>query len=115
MNVTIPEEADSNKENLILFLYAASGRPNKTTITKTIQQGHFATRPGLTAKRVKKYIQGDIINIKGHNNLQRRVKNKMKKEIKEPNKSEDENRPKETVSNVEKYRSDVVKFLLKMH
>ena len=43
MNVTIPEEAESNIEKLILFLYAALGHPNKTTLIKAIQKGHFAT------------------------------------------------------------------------
>ena len=74
MNVTIPEEAESNIEKLILFLYAALGRPNKTTLIKAIQKGHFATWPGLTMKRVQKYIQGDITNAKGHIHLQRQVK-----------------------------------------
>ena len=90
MNVTVPKEADNNIEKLMLFLYAALGRPNKTTLIKAIKQGHFATWPGLTEKRVKKYIQEDIINAKGHMHLQRQVKNRKKKEIKEPNNIKDE-------------------------
>ena len=42
MNVIIPEEAESNIEKLILFLYAALGRPNKATLIKAIKHGHFA-------------------------------------------------------------------------
>ena len=38
MNVTIPEEAESNIEKLTLFLYAALGRPNKTTLIKAIKK-----------------------------------------------------------------------------
>ena len=90
MNVTIPEEANSNIEKLILFLYTALGRPNKTTLIKAIQQGHFTTWPSLTVKILKKYIQGDIINAKGHMHLKRQVKNKTKEDKKIPNNIEEE-------------------------
>ena len=78
MNVTIPEEADSNIEKLILFLYASLGRPNKNTLIQAIQRGHLATRPGLTVQRVKKNMQGNIIHTKDHMLLNRQVKNRKK-------------------------------------
>ena len=43
MNVTMSEETENNIEKLILFLYAALGRPNKSTLIKAIQNGHLAT------------------------------------------------------------------------
>lgn len=78
MNVTMPEETENNIEKLILFLYTALGRPNKSTLIKAIQNGHLATGPGMTVKRVNKCIKGDIINVKEYKHLQRQVKRKGK-------------------------------------
>ena len=66
MNVTIPEETESNIKRLILFLYTSLGRPNKATFIKAIMKGHLATWLGLTVKRINDYIIEDIINAKGH-------------------------------------------------
>ena len=79
MNVTIPEETESNIGRLIYFLYEALGHPNKSTLIKAVKKGHLATWPGLTVKRIQKYITADIINAKGHMHMKRQVKYKDKK------------------------------------
>ena len=56
MNVTIPQEAQKNIERLIMFLYEAIGFPAKSTLMEAIRKGHFATWPGMTVKRVQKYV-----------------------------------------------------------
>ena len=76
MNITISEEAESNIERLILFLYAVLRRPNKQNLIKTVERGYLATWPGLAVARIKKYVVGDIINAKGHIHLKRQVKHK---------------------------------------
>ena len=78
MNVTVPEETENNIERLILFLHEALGHPNKYTLIKAVKKGHLATWPGLTVKRIQKYIMGDIINAKGHMHMKRQVKRKGK-------------------------------------
>ena len=71
MNVKIPEEAENNIKRLILFLHEALGCPTKSTLIKAVKKGHLATWPGLTVKRINKYIKGNIINAKGHMHMSR--------------------------------------------
>ena len=57
MNITVPEESQSNIEKLIMFRYEAIGFLIKTTLIKVIKKGRFATWPGLIVQRVKKYVK----------------------------------------------------------
>ena len=59
-----------------MFLYEAIAFPAKSTLIEAIRKGHFATWPGLTVKRVQKYVTQNIIHDKGHMHMQRQVKSK---------------------------------------
>ena len=77
MNVTHTQ--NDNVENLTQFLYGAAGYPVVSTLIKAIQKGNFATWPGFTEKRVRKYLLNNIISAKGHMQLDRQTKIKPKK------------------------------------
>ena len=92
-------------KKLILFLYAAIGYPNKNTLLKAIDRGHFATWPGLTNKRVKKYITDNIINAKGHMHLQRQSntndKNEEEKDLLTPTQQKDNKKTNQHFAKIE--------------
>ena len=71
-----------NIENLIKFLYGAAGYPAISTLLKAVKKGYFDTWPGMTEKRIKKYLLNDIISAKGHMHLKQQVKTKIKIENK---------------------------------
>lgn len=54
------------------FLHAACGSPVPSTWIKAINNGHFATWPGLTAELVRKHLPKSTATIKGHLNQQRK-------------------------------------------
>ena len=82
MNLTPKETINNNVNNLIQFLYGAAGWPVISTLIKAIKKGYFATWPGLTVKRVRKYADNHIFTAKGHMHLKRQT-NKHKTRIKE--------------------------------
>ena len=73
MNISPKETINNNVENLIQFLYGAAGWPVLSTLIKAIKNGHFATWPGLTVKRVRKYAANHILTAKGHMHLKRQT------------------------------------------
>jgi hypothetical protein len=56
---------------LVQFLHAACGSPVPSTWIRAIEQGHFATWPGLSANLVRKHLPKSIATVKGHLNQQR--------------------------------------------
>jgi hypothetical protein len=62
----------TNQTELIAFLHAACGSPVPSTWTKAIDNGHFATWPGLTSDLVRKQLPKSIATVKGHLNQQRK-------------------------------------------
>jgi hypothetical protein len=61
----------STLPELVQFLHAACGSPVPSTWIRAIEQGHFATWPGLTANLVRKHLPKSIATVKGHLNQQR--------------------------------------------
>ena len=66
MNVTTPETAENNTEQLTFFSHGALGHPTRSTLNKALKIGHLATWPGLTIQRINKPTQENIITDKGH-------------------------------------------------
>lgn len=87
MNISPKETINNNVENLIQFLYGAAGWPVLSTLIKAIKNGHFATWPGLTVKRVRRYAANHILTAKGHMHLKRQT-NKHKVRIKQEHPTE---------------------------
>ena len=90
MNLTPKETINNNVNNLIQFLYGAADWPVVSTLIKTTKKGYFATWPGLTVKRVRKYAANHIFTAKGHMHLKGKT-NKHKTRLKEYKPSETDN------------------------
>jgi hypothetical protein len=56
----------------VQFLYAACGSPVPSTWITAINNGHFATWPGLTADLVRKHLPKSMATVKGHLNQKRK-------------------------------------------
>ena len=89
MNVTTPETAENNTEQLMLFLHGALGHPTRSTLIKALKIGFLATWPGLTTQRIDKCTQENIITDKGHMHMTRQVK-KPKNNQQEQSQAEEE-------------------------
>ena len=50
----------------ISYLHAAAFSPSKSTFLQATTNGFFSSWPGLTAKRVNRYLQTTIATAKGH-------------------------------------------------
>lgn len=61
----------TNQVEHVTFLHAACGYPVPTTWIKAIDNGHFATWPGLTADLVRKHLAKSVPTLKGHLHQQR--------------------------------------------
>ena len=59
-------EATNTKQELVRFHHATCFYPVKSTWIQAIENGNFATFPGLTADLVKKYLPLEIPTILGH-------------------------------------------------
>ena len=57
---------DQDKHDLVAFLHAACFAPVKSTFLKAINNNHFTTWPGLTAKLVTKHLQEPTATALGH-------------------------------------------------
>ena len=57
---------DQNIPQLMQFLHACAGFPPKATWIKAINRGYYATWPGLTASRVRKYLPQSEETALGH-------------------------------------------------
>ena len=57
---------DQDKHDLVAFLHAACFAPVKSTFLKAINNNHFTTWPGLTAKLVSKHLQEPTSTALGH-------------------------------------------------
>ena len=75
----LKDNNNDNIRNLTEFLYGVGGYPVVSTLIKAIKRGHYATWPGFTVERIKKYIKNNIICTKGHIHLNQQVKKKQKK------------------------------------
>jgi hypothetical protein len=62
----------SNQTELVTFLHAACGSPVPSTWIKAIDNGHFATWPGLTSDLIRKLLPKSLATVKGHLNQQRK-------------------------------------------
>jgi hypothetical protein len=62
----------STQANLIQFLHASCGSPVPSTWIKAIDNGHFATWPGLTADLVRTHLPKSTATVKCHLNQQRK-------------------------------------------
>jgi hypothetical protein len=62
----------STQTDLFSYLHAACGSPVPSIWIKAINNGHFATWPGLTAKLVREKLPKSIATVKGHLNRQRK-------------------------------------------
>jgi hypothetical protein len=56
----------------VQFLHAACGSPVPSAWITAINNGHFATWPGLTADLVRKHLPKSTATVKGHLNQQRK-------------------------------------------
>lgn len=54
------------KRELVQYLHAACGSPVPSTWIKAIENGNFATWPGLTTALVRKYLPESVATAKGH-------------------------------------------------
>ena len=83
LNQSPPTQHKSNlaldnktKQDLVMFLHAAAFSPVESTWIKAIQNGHFATWPGITEQSVKQYYTKSIATAKGHLKQSRQRKRK---------------------------------------
>ena len=53
-------------EALVMYMYAESGVPVKSTWIRAIKRGNFETWPGLTYSNASKYFPRAVDTIKGH-------------------------------------------------
>jgi hypothetical protein len=59
-----------SQAKLVQFLHAACGSPVPSTWITAINNGHFATCPGLTADLACKHLPKSMATVKGHLNQQ---------------------------------------------
>lgn len=55
--------------DLVNYLHAAAGFPVKDTWLKAIKKGYYISWPGLTARRVERYLQKSEHTVNGHLHL----------------------------------------------
>ena len=73
--------ATTTKADLIKYLHQAAFSPVKKTWMKAIENGQFATWPGLTKEAVQKYlVESSPATDKGHMKMQRKNIRSTKKE-----------------------------------
>ena len=53
-------------EALVMYMYAESGVPVKSTWIRAIKRGNFETWPGLTYSNPSKYCPQEVGTMKGH-------------------------------------------------
>jgi hypothetical protein len=83
----------STQIDLVTYLHAACGSPVPSTWIKAINNGHFATWPGLTAKLVREKLPKSIATVKGHLNRQRKNIRSTQPRAIETDANEDSNPP----------------------
>ena len=74
--------------DLIQFLHAACGSPVPSTWIQAIDNGNFATWPGLTSDLVRKHLPKAIATVKGHLNQHRKNVRSTKQHTPELNTSQ---------------------------
>jgi len=82
-----PNESVANVYSLpsmpqtIRYLHAAAGFPVKDTWIDAVNNGHYSTWPGLTAKAVKKHFPESVETQKGHMKKQRQNVRSTKQKV----------------------------------
>jgi hypothetical protein len=61
-----------NQETLVRFLHASAGSPVPSTWISAIDNGHYATWPGLTSALVRKHLPKSEVTVKAHIQQQRK-------------------------------------------
>jgi len=71
----------SNKKTLATFLHAAAGYTPNKTFYKAIDDGLYASWPGLTSKLIRKHLQKSIPTVMGRQKRMRQgIRSTSKKE-----------------------------------